>query len=76
MTQPLMRSNEETPISRPCRTCSAGAGEPCSTVPKPTSVYVRELHYFHATRWRDWNQANQERAAMDDWQKKYGGKTA
>jgi hypothetical protein len=76
MTEPLMRSNAETPLGAACRTCSAPAGEPCTTVAKPTSEYVRVLHYFHRTRWHDYYQAHAERAALDDWNQKYGGKTA
>ena len=76
MTQPFMRSNAETPIDVACRYCSAEAGGPCTTVAKPTSEYVRVLHYFHQARWDDYYRAHEERAKFDDWNKRYGGKTA
>jgi hypothetical protein len=76
MTEPLMRSNAETPIDRPCRYCGAEIGGPCTTVLKAGGEYVRVLHYFHQTRWNDYYKWHSERAAMDDWNKRYGGKTA
>ena len=76
MTHPLMRSNEETPIGRPCKMSRAEAGEPCTTVLGANGVYVRVLHYFHAVRWRDYNQSISDAAALSEWQKTHGGKTA
>lgn len=68
--------SDESPIDVLCRHCEAPTGEKCTTVPLATSNFVRVLGYFHATRWRDFNHARAERAAMVDWNKKYGGKTA
>lgn len=76
MTEPMMRSNAETPIDQPCRYCRAETGERCTTVLKAECGYVRVLHYFHRVRWNDYYKHHGQRAAMDDWNKRYGGKTA
>lgn len=62
----------QSPIEFPCRHCSAPAGEKCTSVPQATSNYVQVLSHMHRIRWDDFNKARNERAAFNDWEKKYG----
>lgn len=63
--------SEESPINVPCRTCFAKHGEKCTTKPQLGGHWVRELSYFHTVRWRDFNRARNEVAAMNDWNQRY-----
>ena len=61
-----------SPIEVACRTCMAPVNEKCTTRPKVVMQWVRVLNRFHDTRWRDFNRVRNERAAMNDWNQKYG----
>ncbi len=61
----------ESPIDVVCRHCEAPIGETCTSKPQDASRYVIVLRYFHSVRWRDFNRARSEQAAMADWNKKY-----
>jgi len=61
-----------SPIEVACRRCMAPVGKKCTTVPKVAAQWVRVLKCFHDTRWRDFNRARAERAAMNDWNQRYG----
>jgi hypothetical protein len=65
-----------SPIEIVCRYCEAPVGEKCTTKPTSDAQWVRVLSYFHGPRWRDFNRIRGERAALDDWNNKYGGKSA
>ena len=68
--------SDESPKDVACRHCEAPVGASCTTVPQDASQYVMVLTYCHSVRWRDFNRARNERAAMADWNSKYGGKSA
>ena len=61
-----------SPVEVSCRSCKAAVGERCTTKLKAGGKWLRVLKYFHSTRWRDFERARNERAAMNDWNKKYG----
>jgi hypothetical protein len=79
----------KSPLDIFCRGCAAPPGQKCGVMPNrsllrrrlragdPVETYwIRVLSYFHDMRWRDFNKVSNEWAALDDWEKRYGGKTA
>ncbi len=65
-----------SPLEIACRYCEAQAGAKCTTRQTHDVQRLRVLPYFHGPRWRDFNRIRGERAALDDWNNKYGGKSA
>jgi hypothetical protein len=65
-----------SPIEIECRHCKAPAGEKCTTQVTRDEQWVRILRYFHSERWRDFSAKREERVKLDDWNNKYGGKSA
>ena len=68
--------SDESPKDVLCRHCEARVGEACTTKSQAASRYVMVLAYFHRVRRRDFNRRRNERAAMADWNSRYGGKSA
>jgi hypothetical protein len=84
-----MSEAPKSPIDVACRHCDAPVGHKCGTRPSRAilrrraaagdpigNYWIRELSYFHRTRWTDFNRIRGERAALADWNAKYGGATA
>jgi hypothetical protein len=61
-----------SPIEVSCRHCYAKVGEGCTTKPEEGGQWVMCLKIFHSVRWRDFNKARGEQAAMNDWNERYG----
>lgn len=85
----MSTDHPQSPLDIFCRGCAAPPGHKCGVVPNrsllrrrirdgdPVEEYwIRELNYFHDMRWRDFNRVRGEWAALDDWNKRYGARTA